>query len=178
MGDKTGICEMCGAELWIGMGHTDQACRETALTRQWAQAEGKAKALELQNSELRIHLKAMCDEIGDPARFKEARELALVLLGKSLKPKCGFCGGLGFVETQTTGDRNKCAVCGGGGFALKRKDAVKPPHAVRCQCTECEQAKVCDSCGWNNGPEHGGGSRVMYTVGKVTKCGSCLPTTR
>lgn len=37
---------------------------------------------------------------------------------------------------------------------------------------------VCDSCGWNNGPDHGGGSRVMYTMGKVTKCGECLPTTR
>lgn len=46
------------------------------------------------------------------------------------------------------------------------------------QQTEKRKDEVCESCGWNNGPEHGGGSRVMYTVGKVTKCGSCLPTTR
>ncbi len=37
---------------------------------------------------------------------------------------------------------------------------------------------VCDSCGWNNDANHGGFGRVMYTVGKVTLCGSCLPTSR
>lgn len=47
------------------------------------EAEAKLKETLLQNSELRIHLRAMCDEIGDPVRFREARELALKLLGEA-----------------------------------------------------------------------------------------------
>lgn len=43
---------------------------------------------------------------------------------------------------------------------------------------QTDEGQVCYSCGWNNGPNHGGGSRVMYTVGKITKCGECLPTAR
>jgi len=44
--------------------------------------------------------------------------------------------------------------------------------------TEKRIDEVCESCGWNNGPNHGGGSRVMYTMGKITRCADCCPRTR
>jgi hypothetical protein len=65
-----------------------------------------------------------------------------------------------------------------------RAAAHRAEDCARCKLeakegrTQKRNDQVCDSCGWNNGPDHGGGRRVMYTVGKVTKCGSCLPTTR
>jgi hypothetical protein len=69
----------------------------TAENRLHAICNAKVRELDLQVSELRIHLRAMCDEIGDPARFKEAREFALELLSKSEKrvvsgQNCVDCG--------------------------------------------------------------------------------------
>jgi hypothetical protein len=45
-------------------------------------------------------------------------------------------------------------------------------------CEAHQEAKVCVDCGWNNDANHGGGSRVMHTFGKITRCAECLPISR
>ena len=56
--------------------------RYTELEKRYQTALDKLEETNRLNSELRIHLWAMCDEIGDPARFKEAQRLAVELLTK------------------------------------------------------------------------------------------------
>jgi hypothetical protein len=70
-------------------------------------------------------------------------------------------------------------------WATHARNHTEPKHCIAALAfliemreNEMRKDQVCDSCGWNNGPDHGGGSRSMHTIGKVTKCGSCFPTTR
>lgn len=62
----------------------------------------------------------------------------------------------------------RCALCGEG------------IHDNECRTKKRSQESpmICNSCGWNNDANHGGGSRVMRMAGKLTLCDACTPTSR
>ena len=121
-------------------------------------------------------IKALILDLGNVVNERDALKLQVIELQKKLAD---------VPEERPTGpDGTPCkhqeriAVIGD-----RRWEACKScGDKIDVQWTEAAALKrideVCDSCGWNNGPNHGGGSRVMHMVGKVTKCGSCFPTTR
>lgn len=98
-----------------------------------------------------------CQRLTDAANEKDAK------LSAALLQKSAYKAAL----QEIVNNSQKCYVdCAGiAEAALSDNRVASSPN-------------VCDSCGWNNDVDHGGGSRVMYTVGKVTKCGECLPTRR
>ena len=140
----------------------------------------------------------------DKAHFKSAAEKVEITLKNaavmraSEKPideprycvKCGVRQKLGdaahaFICTGTKGDAANPApfieevVCEQCGCPHPPPVCRSGIDVLRDDLKRSEQSPmICNSCGWNNDANHGGGSRVMRQMGKFTICEPCMPTSR